>query len=169
MADQEDTETASQDLTRLVRSYPHSEFRGRAEELLKKWGKAVPEPDPTKLAEGPPETKGVTSRLFGFVFGPKIDTSAKGVIIDRNLKTDEIVARAQAVGSRTNPGGLVTPGAETTSNSPDARPRRASGATQDVEVKPGPASETKDSTTPSKDKKDKDKKKKDAPKVLRNP
>jgi len=171
MADQEDTETASRDLTRLVRSYPHSEFRERAEGLLKKWGKPVPEPDAAKIAEGPPEGKGVTSRLFGFVFGPKIDTSAKGVIIDRSLNTDEIVARAQAVGSRANPGGLVTPGADTTSNSPDARPRRASGATQDVEVKPGPAAETKDSTTPSKDKKDKGKgkKKDDPPKVLRNP
>ena len=36
MADQEDTETASQDLARLVSNYPHSEFKQRAEELLKK-------------------------------------------------------------------------------------------------------------------------------------
>ncbi|HKG22196.1 MAG TPA: outer membrane protein assembly factor BamD, partial [Blastocatellia bacterium] len=89
MADQEDTETASQDLTRLISGYPFSEYRPKAEEMLKKWGKPVPEPDPAKVAEGPPEGKGLASKLAGIVFGPKINTSNKGVIIDRDLNTDE--------------------------------------------------------------------------------
>jgi outer membrane protein assembly factor BamD len=174
MADQEDTETASRDLTRLVRSFPRSEFRPKAEELLKKWGKPVPEPDPSKLEEAAPEGKGLPSRVFGFVFGPKIDTSPKGVIIDRDLKADEIVARAQQVGTRVSPGGPVTPGAVTTSNSPDARPRRAAGAGQDVEVKAGSPSEQKEQpASKNKSKKDSEKekaKKNDgASKVLRNP
>jgi hypothetical protein len=95
------------------------------------------------------------------------------VIIDRDLKTDEIVARAQeASGVKTT--GPVTPGATTTSNAPDNRPRRASQAGQDVEVKPGAPADQKAQSPSSKDKKskdkDKDKKKPDSSsKVLRNP
>jgi hypothetical protein len=66
----------------------------------------------------------------------------------------------------------VTPGATTTSNSPDARPRRATEAGQDVEVKPGAPADPKAQSSSSKDKKskDKDKKKKDSGTPgLRNP
>jgi outer membrane protein assembly factor BamD len=172
---QEDTETASRDLVRIVASHPHSEFAERARETLKKWGKPVPDSDPTKVAEAPPDGKGLPSRLVGFMFGPRIDTSAKGVIIDRDLKTDEIVARAQEAGG-VKSAGPVTPGATTTTNSPDARPRRAATqAGQDVEVKPGTPTDQKTQSPSSKDKKnkndkDKDKKKPDSSsKVLRNP
>lgn len=171
---QEDTETASRDLARIVASHPHSEFAERAKETLKKWGKPVPESDPTKVAEPPADGKGLPSRLVGFVLGPRIDTSQKGVIIDRELKTDEIVARAQEAGGIKTVG-PVTPGATTTTNSPDARPRRAATqAGQDVEVKPGAPADQKAQSPSSKDKKgkdkDKDKKKPDSsPKVLRNP
>ncbi|HYP29100.1 MAG TPA: outer membrane protein assembly factor BamD [Blastocatellia bacterium] len=171
MADQEDTETASQDLTRLITSYPFSEYRPKAEEMLKKWGKPVPEPDPAKVAEGPPEGKGLASKLAGLVFGPKINTSNKGVIIDRDLNTDEIVARAQEL-SGAPVTGPVTPGAETTSNSPDARPRRATQAGQDVEVKPGSSASKESSNKKTSDKKkdkDKDKKNDGGSKLLRNP
>jgi hypothetical protein len=169
---QEDPETASQDLTRLIRNYPHSEYQERAKELLKSWGKAVPEPDPEKLQEPPPEGKNIASRFFGFVMGPKIDTSSKGVVIDRDLKTEEIVARAQEIGSRPAAGGPVTPGAVTTTNSPDARPRRTTGAGQDVEVKAGspPSNQKEQNNSKSKKSKDEEKKKPDGgPKVLRNP
>lgn len=165
---QEDTETASRDLSRIVTSFPHSDFAERAKDTLKKWGKPVPEPDPAKLAEAAPEGKGLPARVAGLVFGPRIDTSSKGVIIDRELKTDDIVARAQEL-SGVRPGGPVTPGAATTSNAPDARPRRANEAGQDVEVKPGTATDQKTQAPASKDKK-KDKKKADSnPKGLRNP
>ena len=169
---QEDTETASRDLARIIASHPHSEYAERAKETLKKWGKAAPDPDPAKVAEAPGDGKGLPSRLVGFVFGPHIDTSSKGVIIDRELKTDEIVARAQEL-SGTKTVGPVTPGATTTTNSPDARPRRAaSQAGQDVEVKPGAPADPKAQSPSSKDKKgkDKDKKKPDGgSSVLRNP
>ncbi len=174
MIDQEDTETASRDLTRLVASYPHSEFRQKAETLLKEWGKPVPEPDPAKMAEGPPESKGLMSRTFTFFFGPKIDTSPKGVIIDRDLKPEEITARAQELVGLPAPAGLTTPSAGTTSNT-DSRPRRAAGATQDVEVKPADKESSSKEKPASKDnkkddKKGKDKKKPDnSSKVLRNP
>lgn len=172
MIDQEDTDTASRDLTRLVTNYPHSEFRQKAEALLKGWGKPVPEPDPAKLAEGPPEGKGLLSRTFTFFFGPKIDTSPKGVIIDRDLKPEEIAARAQEMVGLPVPAGLTTPSASTTTNN-DTRPRRAAGATQDVEVKPAEgSSKEKPAVKDNKkdDKKDKDKKKPDSSsKVLRNP
>lgn len=170
MAEQEDTETASQDLTRLITNYPHSEYRQKAEALLKSWGKPVPEPDPEKLAAPVPDGKGLTARVVGFVFGPKINTSSKGVIIDRDLKTDDIVARAQEIagGKAVGP---VTPGATTTSNAPDARPRRATQAGQDVEVKPGtPADQNQNSSDKNKKKNEKDKKKNDnGSKLLRNP
>jgi outer membrane protein assembly factor BamD len=137
MADQEDTDTASQDLTRLIRNYPHSEYRKAAEELLKKWNKPVPEPDPAKLAEPPPDDKGVFSRLGELLFGPKISNiSSKGVIIDRDLKTEQIVARAHELSGIPQPK-PTTPAATVTTNKPDTRPRRATGAGQDVEVKPG--------------------------------
>jgi hypothetical protein len=169
---QEDTETASRDLARIIASHPHSEYAERAKETLKKWGKPVPDPDPTKVAEAPADGKGLPSRLVGFMFGPHIDTSTKGVIIDRDLKTDEIVARAQEA-SGAKAVGPVTPGATTTTNSPDARPRRAaSQAGQDVEVKPGAPADPKAQSPTSKDKKskDKDKKKPDSSSgVLRNP
>jgi Outer membrane lipoprotein len=171
---QEDTETASRNLAQIVANYPHSEFAERARETLTKWGKAVPDSDPAKVAEAAPEGKGLPSRLVGFVLGPHIDTSTKGVIIDRDLKTDEIVARAQEQGG-IKAVGPVTPGATTTSNSPDARPRRAaSQAGQDVEVKPGAPADAKAQSPSSKDKKgkdkDKEKKKPDSSsKVLRNP
>ena len=172
---QEDTETASRDLARIVASHPHSEFAERAKETLKKWGKPVPDPDPAKIAESPTDGKGLPSRLVGFMFGPRIDTSNKGVIIDRDLKTDEIVARAQEAGG-IKVDGPVTPGATTTTNSPDARPRRAATqAGQDVEVKPGSPADQKTQTPSSKDKKAKDDKGKDkkkpdsSSKVLRNP
>lgn len=167
---QEDTETASQNLARIVTSYPHSEYADRAKETLKRWGKPVPEPDPAKVAEAPPEGKGLPSRLVGFVTGPHIDTSSKGVIIDRDLKTDEIVARAQEL-SGAKALGPITPGATTTSNSTDARPRRATEAGQDVEVKPGaPADPKAQGTSKDKKSKDKDKKKKDdSSSILRNP
>jgi len=168
---QEDTETASRDLTRIVTSYPHSEFADRAKDTLKRFGKTVPDSDPTKVAEAQPEGKGLPSRLVGFMFGPRIDTSSKGVIIDRELKTDEIVARAQEL-SGSKAVGPVTPGATTTSNAPDNRPRRATQAGQDVEVKPGAPADQKTQTPSSKDKKGKDKDKKKpegSSKVLRNP
>ncbi len=171
---QEDTETASRDLARIVASYPHSEYAERAKATLKKWGKPVPDPDPAKVDEAPADGKGLPSRVVGFMFGPHIDTSSKGVIIDRDLKTDEIVARAQEAGG-VKTTGPVTPGATTTSNSPDARPRRAATqAGQDVEVKPGAPADQKAQSPSSKDKKskdkDKDKKKPDSSsKVLRNP
>lgn len=160
---QEDTETASQNLARIVAGYPHSDYADKARETLKKWGKAVPEADPAKVAEPGPEGKGLPSRVLGLVVGPHIDTSSKGVIIDRELKTDEIVARAQEL-SGSKALGPVTPGATTTSNSPDARPRRATEAGQDVEVKPGAPADPKAQSSSSKDKKtkDKDKKKKDS-------
>ena len=169
---QEDTETASRDLARIIASHPHSEYAERAKETLKKWGKPAPDPDPAKIAEAPADGKGLPSRLVGFMFGPHIDTSPKGVIIDRDLKTDEIVARAQEA-SGAKAVGPVTPGATTTTNSPDARPRRAaSQAGQDVEVKPGAPADPKAQSPASKDKKskDKDKKKPDSSSgVLRNP
>ena len=168
---QEDTVTASQNLKQLVSSYPHSDYVDKARETLKRWGQTVPEPDPAKVAEQGPEGKGIPSKLLGLVAGPHIDTSSKGVIIDRDLKTDEIVARAQEL-SGSKAAGPVTPGATTTSNSPDNRPRRATEAGQDVEVKPGAPSDPKAQSSSSKDKKskDKDKKKKDSGTPgLRNP
>jgi outer membrane protein assembly factor BamD len=169
---QEDTETASRDLARIIASHPHSEYAERAKDTLKKWGKPVPDSDPTKVAESAADGKGLPSRLVGFMFGPHIETSAKGVIIDRELKTDEIVARAQEA-SGAKAVGPVTPGATTTSNAPDNRPRRAATqAGQDVEVKPGAPADPKAQSPSSKDKKgkDKDKKKPDSnSKVLRNP
>jgi outer membrane protein assembly factor BamD len=173
---QEDTETASRDLSRIVTSYPHSEFRERAEATLKKWGKPVPEPDPARVAEARPEGKSLPGRIAGFLMGPHIDTSNKGVIIDKDQKPDEIVARARelAGGRATGP---ITPGSDTSTNSPDARPRRAVQAGQDVEVKPGAPSDQKQQqqSTSNKDKKGKDKKKQDekkdegSSKILRNP
>lgn len=166
---QEDTETASRDLVRLVTGYPHSEYFTRAKETLQKWGKPVPEPDPAKLAAPAPETKSLPSRFAGFMFGPHISTSPKGVIIDRDLKTEEIVARAQALSGQ-KATGPVTPSAATTNNSPDSRPRRTGQAGQDVEVKPGAATEQKPQPASSKDKKSKDKKKPSGDsKLLRNP
>lgn len=169
---QEDTETASRDLARIIASHPHSEYAERAKDTLKKWGKPVPDPDPAKVAEAPGDGKGLPSRLVGFMFGPHIETSTKGVIIDRELKTDEIVARAQEA-SGAKAVGPITPGATTTTNSPDARPRRAATqAGQDVEVKPGAPADPKAQSPSSKDKKskDKDKKKPDSSSsVLRNP
>lgn len=166
---QEDTETASRDLARIITSFPHSEFVERAKNTLKKWGKPVPEPDPVKIAEAAPEGKGLAGRVAGLMFGPRIDTSSKGVIIDRELKTDEIVARAQEM-SGVRASGPVTPGASTTTNSPDARPRRANEAGQDVEVKPGAATEQKTAPAPAGKDKKKDKKKPESnAKGLRNP
>jgi outer membrane protein assembly factor BamD len=173
---QEDTETASQNLARIVASYPHSEYADRAKQTLKKWGKPLPDADPAKVAAAQPDGKALPSRLVGFMFGPHIDTSSKGVIINRDLTTDEIVAHAQeASGSKAL--GPVTPGATTTTNAVDGRPRRASEAGQDVEVKPGTAADQKAQSPSSKDKKSKDKKNKDkdkekkdsGPSVLRNP
>lgn len=168
---QEDTETASQNLARIVAGYPHSDYADKARETLKKWGKPVPEADAAKVAAPGPDSPGLPSKLLGLVAGPHIDTSSKGVIIDRELKTDEIVARAQEL-SGAKATGPITPGATTTSNSPAARPRRATEAGQDVEVKPGTPSDPKAPATSSKDKKskDKDKKKKDSGTPgLRNP
>ncbi|HEU4390854.1 MAG TPA: outer membrane protein assembly factor BamD [Blastocatellia bacterium] len=169
MADQEDTETAAQDLTRLVRNYPHSEYREKAEAMLKNWQKPVPEPDPAKVAAALPEGKGFVPRFFGFVFGTKVSNiSTKGVVVDKDLKSDEIVARAQQLAGATPVAGAVTPGAGTTTNAADSRPRTVTRAGQDVEVKP--ASNSKDSKKNSEKEKDsKDPKKKNDPKVLRNP
>jgi hypothetical protein len=170
---QEDTETASRNLAQIVANHPHSEYAERAKETLKKWGKPVPDSDPAKVAAAPTDGKGLPSRLVGFMFGPHIDTSNKGVIIDRDLKTDEIVARAQEA-SGAKAVGPVTPGATTTTNSPDRPRRAATQAGQDVEVKPGAPADQKAQSPSSKDKKskdkDKDKKKPDtSSKVLRNP
>jgi len=166
---QEDTETASRDLTRIVTSYPHSEFFERAKETLQKWGKPVPEPDPAKVAAPAPEGKSLPAKFAGFMFGPHINTSAKGVIVDRDKKTEEIVAYAQeAAGQKVT--GPVTPSAATTNNTQDTRPRRTGQAGQDVEVKPGTATDQKTPPASSKDKKSKDKKKSGSDsKLLRNP
>ena len=155
-------------MCRLHRPSGISEYADRARETLKKWGKPIPEADPARVAETP-EGKGLPSRLVGFVFGPHIETSTKGVLIDRELKTNDIVARAQEL-SGTKGVGPVTPGATTTNNSPNARPRRATQAGQDVEVKPGSPTDQKSSTPSTKDKKGKDKKKPESnTKGLRNP
>jgi len=169
---QEDTETASRNLAQIVANHPHSEFAEKAKEMLKKWGKPVPESDPAKVAASAGEGKGLPSRLVGFMFGPHIDTSNKGVIIDKEMKTDDIVARAQELGG-VKVAGPVTPGATTTTNQPDRPRRAATQAGQDVEVKAGAPAEQKSQSTSSKDKKskdkDKDKKKPDGSPLLRNP
>ncbi|HKP13222.1 MAG TPA: outer membrane protein assembly factor BamD, partial [Blastocatellia bacterium] len=155
---QEDTETASRDLARIVSNYPKSEFADRAKETLKKWGKPVPEPDPAKLAEAGPEGKGLPGRFAGLLFGPHIDTSDKGVLIDRDLKTDEMVARAQELSGQ-RAAGPVTPAGSTTSTTQNTRPRRSGQGGQDVEVKPGTPTDPKAQPAPAtKDKKSKDKK-----------
>jgi outer membrane protein assembly factor BamD len=165
---QEDTETASRDLTRIVSSYPKSDFAERARETLKKWGKPVPESDPAKLAEAGPAGKSMPARFAGLLFGPHIDTSDKGVLIDRDMKTDEMVARAQELSGQ-KATGPITPAASTTTNSQNTRPRRSGQAGQDVEVKPGTPTDQKAQPAPSsKDKKSKDKKSGES-KVLRNP
>jgi outer membrane protein assembly factor BamD len=175
MAIQEDTETAGNDLTRLITNFPKSEYVEEAKKMLTKFGKPVPEPDPAKVAEGKGEEKGMVSKVTGLLFGPKIDTSTKGVVIDRELKTEEIVARAQELGGAAKADAPVTPGAATTSNAPDTRPRRTTGsASQDVEVKAGSTPSTsnkKDANKKEKNKKESDKKKDNdgAAKLLRNP
>lgn len=171
LSDQEDTETASRDLARIVTSYPHSEYVERAKATLKQWGKSVPEVDPAKASAPAPEAKGLVSRAGNFLFGPHIDTSTKGVVVDPEQKTEEIVARAQELSGQ-KVTGPVTPSAATTSNSPDARPRRANQAGQDVEVKPGTPADQKTPPSSGKDKKSKDKDKKNndgGSKLLRNP
>jgi outer membrane protein assembly factor BamD len=174
MESQEDTETASRDLARIVTSYPHSEFREKAEATLKKWGKPIPEVDPARANEPKPEGKSMPARVVSFLTGPQIDTSNKGVIVDKEEKPEATVARAlELAGAKAI--GPVTPGAETTSNAPGARPRRAAQAGQDVEVKPAtPGDANKPSSTSSKDKKDNkkkpdDKKNDSGAKLLRNP
>lgn len=165
---QEDTDTASRDLARLVSSYPKSDFAERAKETLKKWGKTVPEADPAKMAEPAPEGKSLPGRFAGLLFGPHIDTSDKGVIIDRDKKTDELVARARELSGQ-KVSGPVTPAASTTTNTVDTRPRRTGQPGQDVEVKPGtPTDQKAQPSSNSKDRKSKDKKPSES-KVLRNP
>ncbi|HJQ26163.1 MAG TPA: outer membrane protein assembly factor BamD [Blastocatellia bacterium] len=165
---QENTEDASRDLARIVSSYPKSDYAERAKETLKKWGKPVPEADPAKVAEPGPEGKSLPSRFAGLLFGPHIDTSDKGVIIDRDMKTDELVARARELSGQ-KATGPVTPAASTTTNTVDTRPRRTGQPGQDVEVKPGaPADQKAQPSSTSKDKKGKDKKPSES-KVLRNP
>jgi outer membrane protein assembly factor BamD len=140
MATQEDTETASQDLTRLLKEYPKSDYASKAKQHLETWKKPIPDPDPDKLAERSGESKGgVVHNVVGMVFGPKVSgLSKQGVIIDTSLKADEMVARAlEMTGAKGLVPGPVTPAAAVTTNGKDNRPRRAAtGAGQDVEVKP---------------------------------
>jgi len=156
MADQEDTETASQDLVRIIREYPHSDYKDKAATLLKKWNKPVPDPDPAKATDPAIAGKGFVPKFFTFVFGPKVNNlSSKGVIIDRTLKTEDIVSRAQELsGVKETPGGPVAPGASTSTNARDSRPRRSTGAGQDVEVKPGSPASQQDKSTGKDKKKD---------------
>jgi len=151
MATQEDTETASQDLTRLLKEYPHSDFANKAKQHLELWKKPIPDPDPAKLAEKP-DKQGLVPKFMGFVFGPKVSgISNQGVIIDTSLKSSDIVARAlQMTGAKgVAPGGPVTPTGDVTTNAKDSRPRRSGEAGQDVEVKA--AGQPKDDKKPSKD------------------
>jgi outer membrane protein assembly factor BamD len=154
MADQEDTETASQDLNRVIKEYPHSAYKSDAEKLLKKWNKPVPDPDPSRATDPAIANKAFVPKFFTFVFGPKVNNlSSKGVIIDRTLTTDDNVARAQELsGVKETPGGPIAPGASTSTNARDSRPRRTGAAGQDVEVKPGAPSTQADKSS-SKDKK----------------
>ncbi|HEY6330842.1 MAG TPA: outer membrane protein assembly factor BamD [Blastocatellia bacterium] len=153
MATQEDTETASQDLTRLLKEYPKSDYASKAKQHLEAWKKPIPDPDPEKLAEKT-ESKGIVHNVMETVFGPKVEgISKKGVIIDTSLKADEMVARAlEMTGAKGLVPGPVTPAASVTTNGKDNRPRRAAtGAGQDVEVKPaGQAKDqSKDKQAPS--------------------
>ncbi|HUK89811.1 MAG TPA: outer membrane protein assembly factor BamD [Blastocatellia bacterium] len=144
MANQEDTETASQDLTRLLKEYPHSDYAGKAKQHLEQWKKPIPDADPAKVAEKP-QSQGMVPKVLGMVFGPRVSgISNKGVIIDPTMKTSDMVTRAlQMTGASALAGQPVTPSGEVTTNSKDARPRRsATGAGQDVEVKA--AGQTKD-------------------------
>ena len=156
MADQEDTETASQDLVRLIREYPHSDFKDKAAGLLKKWNKPVPEADAAKATDPAAPGKKFVPKFFTFVFGPKVSNlSSKGVIIDRTLSADDNVARAQELsGVKETPGGPIAPGASTSTNARDTRPRRTGGAGQDVEVKPGAPGSQSDKSSAKDKKKD---------------
>lgn len=168
MADQEDTETASQNLSRLLREYPKSDFAGDAKKMLEKWKKPVPDPDPdpAKATVAVEHHTGVVPKVFGLVFGPKVNgLSQQGVVIDRTLKTEEIVARAQELtGLKPDitPDSASAPAASVSSNDAN-RPRRSTNAGQDVEVKQGAAagsSSDQTTTQTGSDKSSKDKKKK---------
>jgi outer membrane assembly lipoprotein YfiO len=151
MAVQEDTETASQDLTRLLKEYPHSDFVGKAKQHLELWKKPVPDPDPAKLAEKGPESKGLMPKVVEMFAGPRVaGLSPQGVIIDTSLKSSDMVARAlQMSGAKGLSGAPVAPSADVSTNAKDQRPRRSTEAGQDVEVKA--AGQSKDDKKKDKD------------------
>jgi outer membrane assembly lipoprotein YfiO len=135
MAQQEDTETASQDLTRLLREYPHSTYTSEAKKILQHWSKPIPDPDPQKVEEKPADSKPMVTKFLGFVMGPKVaGLSNKGVIVDTALAPDKLAARALEL-SGTKGLSASTPSGDTSTNAKDSRPRRSTQAGQDVEVK----------------------------------
>ena len=95
MADQEDTQTAGQDLSRLVRQYPESDYHDKAVRLLRKINLPVSDPESNAAATGR-HRAGMLPRLFGTVFGLKLQSvSSQGVLVDRTLKAAEILLRAE--------------------------------------------------------------------------
>src|SRR5215471_8040250 len=91
-----DTQTAGHDLSRLIKGYPRSQYSSQAASLLEGWGLPVPQPDPTVGAGQNLEEKLWSTPVGSSGSGVK-PFLVRGVIIDRNLSTAQIVVRAEEI------------------------------------------------------------------------
>ena len=96
-----DIQTRGEDLSRLIRGYPRSQYSYQAARLLERSGLPVPQLDPAVGAGQNQEEKLWNTPVGSSGSGVK-PFPVRGVIIDRNLSVAEIVVRAEEISTAKN-------------------------------------------------------------------
>lgn len=93
--EEEEPDEAAKYFQQLVRNHPNSKMTEKAREQLQSMGLAVPEPDPQKLTELPPERPGRLGQLWTELRGTTPATiDKKGILISGNDKAQDLIQEA---------------------------------------------------------------------------
>ncbi len=95
---EEETDQAARYLQRIVRDYPNGEYVDKAKEQLELLGAEVPEPDPERMKELPPEKKSYFAKFKTEFFGIYPMTIDKnGVLMTKNYDDNKFELIDQVV------------------------------------------------------------------------
>ncbi|MBA2340361.1 MAG: outer membrane protein assembly factor BamD, partial [Pyrinomonadaceae bacterium] len=98
---EEEPDEAAKYFQQLLRDYPNSEYADKAREQLEAIGAPVPQPDPARANNAPPERPSLTEKIFSEVLGRvSVTVNKDGVLISRDNEDNDLIAQAIARGGK---------------------------------------------------------------------
>jgi len=98
---EEEPDEAAKYFQQILRNYPNSEYTEKAREQLEAIGAPVPQPDPKRANEAPPERPSLTEKIFTEVLGRvSVTVNKDGVLISRDNEDSDLIAQAISRGGK---------------------------------------------------------------------